>query len=49
MKDKIEENVDYVCVTPIKITKKGEPKVGESTIIRSEKNLIVVKENKNKR
>jgi len=42
MKDK-NEDVNYVCATPIIVTKKGKVQVGESTIIRPEIDIIVVK------
>ena len=40
------DEIEYVCATPIVVTKKGKISFGESTIIRPERNLIVVKKQK---
>ncbi len=35
--------VEFVCATPVIVSRKGKVKIGESTIVAPEKNLIVVK------
>lgn len=42
MTDKNQET-NYVCATPVIVNKNGKVIIGESTIIRPEKDLIIVK------
>ena len=44
-KNKEMDNCDFVAATPISVSK-GKVRIGESTIVPSEKDLIVLKKNK---
>jgi hypothetical protein len=46
MDKKNKADYEYVCATPLLVTKNGMIKFGESTIVRGERDLIVVKKQK---
>lgn len=46
MKNDIIDEAEFVCATPIKVLKGNKIIIGESTIVKAEKNLIVLKKNK---